>query len=138
MSRLILSERAFQNFSAKEVLTIELISIVSAKFFPDKPLNFSKLFTGEDWIWMANEKLQFRKYRTHHCNKTSGKNVHAFFAKKLSILSNFCCLEPGLQNPITDIVEARNTLTQERHNHRDSCITVKLSRRTQKIYIWLA
>ena len=39
---------------------------------------------------------------------------------------------------ITDIVEAMNTLIQERKNHNETCITVKVSRRTQKVVIMLA
>ena len=31
-----------------------------------------------------------------------------------------------------------NTLIQERHNHSENCITVKVSRRTQKVEIYLA
>ena len=44
-------------------------------------------------------------------------------------------MEPGLYPSITDIVEAINTLIQERHNHREICITVKVSPATQKIEI---
>ena len=32
----------------------------------------------------------------------------------------------------------QTTLIQERHNHRENCITVKVSRRTQKVEIYLA
>ena len=39
---------------------------------------------------------------------------------------------------ITDIVEAMNTLIQERCNHSGKCVTVKVSRRTQKVEIYLA
>ena len=39
---------------------------------------------------------------------------------------------------ITDIVEALNTLIQERNNHRDTCITIKVSRVTQKVKVYLA
>ena len=46
--------------------------------------------------------------------------------------------EPGLYSSLTDIVEAMNTLIQERNNHRDSCITIKVSRVTQKIKVYLA
>ena len=43
------------------------------------------------------------------------------------------------QNPsITDIVEAMNTLIQERPNHSESCNTVKASRKTQKVKIYFA
>ena len=61
-----------------------------------------------------------------------------FFDKKLSKSSEFYYLEPGLYPSITDIVEAMNTLIQERHNHSENCVTVKVSQRTQKVEIYLA
>ena len=39
---------------------------------------------------------------------------------------------------MTDIVEAMNTLIQERNNHNENCRTVKVSRRTQKVVIMIA
>ena len=45
------------------------------------------------------------------------------FDKKLPKLSEFHYLEPGLYPSITDIVEATNTLIQERHNYSEICIT---------------
>ena len=39
---------------------------------------------------------------------------------------------------ITDIVEPMNTLIQKRSNHRDACITIKVSRLTQKVKVYLA
>ena len=56
-----------------------------------------------------------------------------FFDKKFSKSSEFYYLEPGLCPSITDIVEAMNTLIQEKHYHSENCITVKVSPRTQKI-----
>ena len=47
-------------------------------------------------------------------------------------------LEPGLYTSITDIVEAMNTLIQERNNHNETCIAVKVSRRKQKVVFMLA
>ena len=61
-----------------------------------------------------------------------------FFDKKLSNSSEFYYLEPGVYPPITVFVEAMNTLIQERHNHSENCVTVKVSRRTQKVEIYLA
>ena len=55
-----------------------------------------------------------------------------FLEKKLSTSSKFYYLEPDFYPSITDIVEAMNTLIQERNNHSENCITVKVSRRTQK------
>ena len=37
-----------------------------------------------------------------------------------------------------DIVEAMTPLMQERHNHSQNCIKHKVSRRTQKVEIYLA
>ena len=60
------------------------------------------------------------------------------FDKKLSKSSDFYLLEHGLYPSITVIVEAMNILIQERHNHREKRIKVKVSRRTQKVEISLA
>ena len=60
-----------------------------------------------------------------------------FFDKKLSKSSKFYYLEPGLYPSSTDIVEAMNILFQERHNHSVNCIKIKVSRRTQKVEIYL-
>ena len=38
----------------------------------------------------------------------------------------------------TDIAEAMKTLIQERNNHRDTCIIIKVSRVTQKVKVYLA
>ena len=69
-------------------------------------------------------------------NVTEGKFMS--FDKKLSMSSEFYYLEPGLYPSITDIVEAMNILVQERHNHSEKCIKVKVSRRAQKVEIYPA
>ena len=61
-----------------------------------------------------------------------------FFDKKFSKSSEFHHLEPGLYPSTAVFVQAMNTLIQERHNHNKICITVKLSRSTQKVEIYLA
>ena len=58
--------------------------------------------------------------------------------EKLAKSTSTYNLEPGLYIFITDIVEAMNTLIQERNNHNETCITVKVSRGTQKVVIMLA
>ena len=60
------------------------------------------------------------------------------FRQKVSKLSEFYNLEPAFHPSITDIVEAMNTLLQKRHTHSEICIRVKMSRRTQKVDIYLA
>ena len=69
-------------------------------------------------------------------NVTEGKFM--FYDEKLSKTTEANYLEPGLHSSITDIVEAMNTLIQERNNHRDACITIKVSRVTQKVMVYLA
>ena len=67
---------------------------------------------------------------------TEGK--FKFSDEKLSKSTTTHNLEPGLYTSITDIVEAMNMLIQERNNHNGTCITAKVSRRTQKVVIMLA
>ena len=69
-------------------------------------------------------------------NITQGK--FKFFDEKLSKSTSTCNLEPGLYTSITKILEAMNTLIQEKNNHNENFITVKVSRRTQKFVIMLA
>ena len=60
-----------------------------------------------------------------------------FYDEKLSKTTEAYYLEPGMYSSRTDILEAMNTLIQERNNHRDTCITIKVSRVTQKIKVYL-
>ena len=64
--------------------------------------------------------------------------IFQVFDEKLSKSTSTYSLEPGLYTSITDIVEAMNTLIQERNNRNETCITVKVSRRSQKVVIILA
>ena len=61
-----------------------------------------------------------------------------FFDKKFSKSSEFYFLESTLERSIRDIVEAKNTLIRERHNHSGSSITVYVSQRIQKTEIYPA
>ena len=87
---------------------------------------------------MVIGRLQFQRYPTHQCTKMLRRDYLCFFDKKLSKSSEFYYLESGLYPSITDIVEAMNILIQERHNHSENCIKVKVSRKTQKVEICLA
>ena len=64
-------------------------------------------------------------YPSMYQNITEGKFM--FYDEKLSKTTEAYYLERGLYSYITDIVEAMNTLIQERNNHRDTCITKKLA-----------
>ena len=69
-------------------------------------------------------------------NVTEGK--FKFFDKKLSKSSEFYYLKPGLYPSITVIVAAMNILIQDRNNHSENYIKIKVSRRTQKVEFYLA
>ena len=121
-----------------ESFTIGLVSNASAQLFPDNTLSSFTNFLPEqlnlDGHWeVAISELS---YPSMYQNVTEGKFM--FFDKKLSRSSEFYYLEPGLYPSITDIVEAMNILIQERHNHSENCIKVKVSRKTQKVEIYLA
>ena len=76
---------------------------------------------------MVNGGLQFQKHPTHQCVKMLRRENLCFLTKHFSKSSEFYYLEPGLYPSITDIVEAMNILIQERHNHIENCIKVKVS-----------
>ena len=95
-------------------------------------------FYRSNWNWMVNGRLQFQKNPTHQSTKLLRRENWFFFDKKLSESSEFYYLQPLLYPSITDIVEAMNILIQERHNHSENCIKVKVSRRMQKVEIYFA
>ena len=97
-----------------ESFTIELVSNASAQLFPDKTLSSLTNFLPEQlnlegqWEVAISEISYLSLYR----NVTEGNFI--FFDNKFSKSSEFFYLEPGLYHSITDIVEAMNTLTQEK------------------------
>ena len=70
------------------------------------------------------------------CQKLAEKEF-MFFQRKLSKSSEFYYLEPGLYPFITDNAEAINTFIQEQHIYSKNCITIRVSRRMQKVEIYL-
>ena len=121
-----------------ESFTIELVSNASAQLFPDNTLSSFTNFLPEQLNLDGQWKVSISEisYSSMYQNVTEGNFM--FFDKKYSKSCEFCYLEPGLYPPITDIVETMNILIQERHNHSGICIKVKVSRKTQKIEIYLA
>ena len=121
-----------------ESLTKGLVSNASAQLLPDKTLSSFLFFLPEQrnlegqWEVAISESFHPSRYQ----NLTEGKIL--FFDKKLSKLLEFYYLELCLCPSITDVVETTNILIQERHNHSESCIPAKVSRRTQKAEIYLA
>ena len=118
--------------------TLELVSNASGELFPAITLSsFTNFFSQKanlegQWEVAISEIY----YPSMYQNLTEGKIK--FFDKKLSKSTSTYSIERGPYNSITDIVEAMNTLIQEKNNHNETCITVKASRRTQKVVIMFA
>ena len=111
---------------------IELVSNASSELFPDNTLSsFKIILPGQ-----ANLEGQWEvaiseiSYPSRYQNVTDGKFL--FYDAIYSKTTTAYHLEPGLYSFVPDIVEAMNLLIQERNNHNENCITVKVSRRTQK------
>ena len=121
-----------------ESFTIELVSNASTQLLPENTLSsFTNFLTEQlnlDGQWEV--AISEISYPSMSQNVTEGKLM--FFDKKLSKSSQFYYLEPGLYPSITNIVEAMNILIQERQNHGENCIKVKVSRKTQNVEIYLA
>ena len=81
--------------------------------------------------------MQFQNYPSLNVPKYNGGEIQIFDGK-LSKTTSTYNVEPGLYTSITDIVEVMNTLIQDRNNHNESCLTVKVPRRMQKVVIALA
>ena len=118
--------------------TIELVFNASGELFPDKAVSsFTNSLPEQinlegQWEVVISEISHPSMYQ----NITGG--YFKFFDEKLSKSTSTYNLESGLYTSITDIVEAMDTLIQERNNHNETCITVKVSCRTQKVGIMLA
>ena len=118
--------------------TIELVSNASGELFPNNTLSSFTIFLPEQVNLEGQWEVAISEifYQSMYQKITEGK--FKFFDEKLSKSKSTYNIEPGLYTSITDIVEAMNTLIQEKNNHNEICLTVKVSCRTQKIVIMLA
>ena len=118
--------------------TVEVVSNASGELFPDNTRSSFTNFLPEqvnlDGQWEV--AISEISYPSMYQNITEG--YFKFFDEKLTKFTSTYNLEPGLYTSITDVVEAMKTLIQERNNHNETCITVKVSRRSQKVVIILA
>ena len=117
--------------------TIELVSNASGELFPNNTLSSFTNFLPEQVNLEGQWEVAISEitYASMYQNITEGKFV--FFDEKLAKSTSTYKLEPGLYTSITDIVEAMNTLIQERNNHNETYITVKVSRISQKVVLML-
>ena len=121
-----------------ESFTIELVCNAFGELFPDNTLSSFTIFLPEQVNSEGHWEVAISElsYPSRYQNITEG--YFKFLDEKLSKSTSTYNLEPGLYTSITEIVEAMNTFIQERNNRNETCITVKVSCRTQKVLIMLA
>ena len=117
---------------------IELVSNAAGDLFPNNTPSFSTKLLPEQANWEGQWEVAISKICYPSINQNITEGMFKFFDEKLSKSTSTYNQEPGLYTSITNNVEAMNTLVQERNNHYEICITVKVSRRTQKLVIMLA
>ena len=118
--------------------TIESVSNASGELFPNDTLNSFTKILQEQVNLEGQEEVAISEisYPSMYQNIKEGKLK--FSDDKLSKVTSTYNLESGLYTSITDIIEAMITLIQEKNNHNETCISVKVSRRTQKDVIVLS
>ena len=118
--------------------TRDFVPNASGELIPNNTLSSFTKFSPEQVNLEGQLEVAISEisYTSIYQKVTERKNK--FFDVKLSKSTWTHNLEPVLYTSITDIVEAMKTLIQERNNHKEICVTVKVSRRTQKVVIMLA
>ena len=98
--------------------TIELVCNASGDLFPDNTLSSFTNFLPEQVNLEGQWEVAISEisYPSMYQNITEG--YFKFFYEKLSKSTSTYNLEPELYTSITDIVEAMNTLIQERNNEQ--------------------
>ena len=97
--------------------TVDLVSNASGELFPYNALNSFINFLLEQ----VNLEGQWEVALSEISYPSMYQNITEFFHEKLSKSSSTYNLKPGLYTFITDIVEAMNTLFQEKNNHNETC-----------------
>ena len=110
--------------------TIELVSNASGELFPDNTLSSFTKFLPEQVNSEVHWKVAISEMSYPSMYKNIAEGYFKFFDEKLSKSTSTHSIELGLYNSITDIVQAINTLIQERNNHNETWITVEVSSRT--------
>ena len=131
-----LSKRVDHSPLTMESFKIRVVSKASAQLFPDNTLSTFPNFLPQQFNLDGQYDVKFsqKTYPSLYQIVTMGKFM--FYDKKLPNSFGFYYLEPDFYPPITDNVEAMNTLIDEKHNHSENCITVETSQKTRKVDIY--
>ena len=115
-----------------------MVSNASGELFPDNALSSFTNFLPEQVNLEGQWEVAISEISYPSMYQPITEGYFKFFDEKFSKSTSTYNLDPRLYTSITDIIEAMNTLIQERSNHSQTCITVKVSRRSQKVVITLA
>ena len=118
--------------------TIELVSNAYGELFPNNTLSSLTNFLPEQVNLEGQWEVAFSEISYPSLYQNIMEGSFKFLDENISTSTSTHNLERGLYISITDLVEAMNTLIQERNNHNETYITVKVSRRTQKVVNMLA
>ena len=137
LSVAFLSKRVNQSSLTNELL-IQIGFYCISTFFSRQKLSFFTGFLLEQLNQEVRWDAAFSEvsYPSMYQNVTEGKFM--FLLIECSKLSKYYYLQPGCSPSVTDFFEAMDNLIQERHNHSESCITVKVSWWAKKAEIYLA
>ena len=116
-----------------DLLTFELLHTASSQLFPNVTLRSFTTFLPEQVNLHGQWKVAISDISDPSMYQNDTEEKFMFYDDSLSKTREAYYLEPGLYSPITDIVEAMNTLIKERKIHRATRITIKVSRVTQKL-----
>ena len=116
---------------------MELISNASSKFFQTRHSALLQTFCWSSSIRSPNGRLQVRKKPTLPCTKKSRKGSSCFLIRNFQSRQSFTLWIPVFTRRLHTVV-AMITLIQERHNHNESCVTVEVTRKMQRVEIHLA
>ena len=120
-----------------EQLTEDLFCNISAQPFLDKTLSsFTKFWPEQLNLESEWEFAISKKCYPSICQNVTEENF-MFFDKIYQRTSKCYYLEPGVYTFFTNNVESKKFLNQERKNRSESCVTVKVSRRLQRVEVYL-
>ena len=113
--------------------TIELVSNASSELFPDNTLSSFTNFLPEQVNLEGQWEVAVSKISCPSTYQNVTKGKFLFHDNELSKTKDYYYLEPGLYHSFIDIVEAMNSLIQNRNSHNTTCIGLKVDRRSQKV-----
>ena len=107
-----------------------MVSNASAQLFPDNTLSSFTNFLPEQLNLEGQREVAISKITLPiNVPKCYGAKNYVFRQEILKVI-RILLLGTWSFSSITDIVEASIILIQERHNHSENCIKVKVTRRT--------